>query len=43
MPLGWKVYFLDAESGEVITVKAPVVLLATGGAGQTYLYTTNLV
>jgi L-aspartate oxidase len=35
------IYFLDAESGEVITVKAPVVLLATGGAGQTYLYTTN--
>ena len=35
------IYFLDAESGEVITVEAPVVLLATGGAGQTYLYTTN--
>jgi len=35
------IYFLDAESGEVITVTAPVVLLATGGAGQTYLYTTN--
>jgi L-aspartate oxidase len=35
------IYFLDAESGEVITVKASVVLLATGGAGQTYLYTTN--
>ncbi len=35
------IYFLDAESGEVITITAPVVLLATGGAGQTYLYTTN--
>ena len=35
------IYFLDSESGEVITVTAPVVLLATGGAGQTYLYTTN--
>jgi len=35
------IYFLDAEANEVITVSAPVVLLATGGAGQTYLYTTN--
>ena len=35
------IYFLDATSDEVITVSAPVVLLATGGAGQTYLYTTN--
>jgi L-aspartate oxidase len=35
------IYFLDSEADEVITVSAPVVLLATGGAGQTYLYTTN--
>jgi L-aspartate oxidase len=35
------IYFLDAESSEVITVSAPVVMIATGGAGQTYLYTTN--
>jgi len=34
-------YFFDAEANEVITVTASAVLLATGGAGQTYLYTTN--
>jgi L-aspartate oxidase len=35
------IYFFDANNDRVITVSAPVVLLATGGAGQTYLYTTN--
>ena len=35
------IYFLNSETDEVITVNSPVVLLATGGAGQTYLYTTN--
>jgi L-aspartate oxidase len=35
------IYFFDANRDRVITVSAPVVLLATGGAGQTYLYTTN--
>ena len=34
-------YLFDANRDRVITVSAPVVLLATGGAGQTYLYTTN--
>ena len=34
-------YFFDAEENEVITVTASAVLLATGGAGQTYLDTTN--
>ena len=34
-------YLYDANTGRVFTVTSPVVLLATGGAGQTYLYTTN--
>ena len=34
-------YVLDSRSGEVVTVGAPNTLLATGGAGKVYLYTTN--
>jgi L-aspartate oxidase len=34
-------YVLDLESGEVLTHKAKNVFLGTGGAGKTYLYTTN--
>ena len=34
-------YSLNVLNGEVITFKAPVVLLASGGAGQIYQYTTN--
>jgi len=34
-------YALDAESDEVLTFAAPHTLLATGGAGKVYLYTTN--
>jgi L-aspartate oxidase len=34
-------YVLDRASGEVATVMARAVILATGGAGKVYLYTTN--
>ena len=35
------VYVLDKASGNVETFAAPVTLLATGGCGKVYLYTTN--
>jgi L-aspartate oxidase len=35
------VYALDVRDGRVVTFRAPTVMLATGGAGQVYLYTTN--
>ena len=34
-------YVLDRASGEVETFAAPVTVLATGGCGKVYLYTTN--
>ncbi|MFU8847132.1 MAG: L-aspartate oxidase [Opitutales bacterium] len=34
-------YALNTQSGEVETFKASSVMLATGGIGQIYLYTTN--
>ena len=34
-------YVLDRHSGEVETFSAPHVVLATGGCGKVYLYTTN--
>lgn len=34
-------YVLDIERDEVITITASHTLLATGGAGKVYLYTTN--
>jgi L-aspartate oxidase len=35
------VYVLDKNSGKVSTFVAPFTLLATGGCGKVYLYTTN--
>lgn len=35
------VHALDVRDGRVLTFRSPVVMLATGGAGQVYLYTTN--
>jgi L-aspartate oxidase len=35
------VYALDVRDSRVVTFHAPVVMLATGGAGQVYHYTTN--
>ena len=34
-------YVLDTRSAEVVTFSAKTVVLATGGAGKVYLYTTN--
>ena len=34
-------YVLDSDSGDVVTIGAANTLLATGGAGKVYLYTTN--
>jgi L-aspartate oxidase len=34
-------YLLDQRTGEVVTVAARAVVLATGGSGKVYLYTSN--
>ena len=35
------VYVLKEETGEVLTIRTDRVVLATGGCGKVYLYTTN--
>jgi len=37
----WGAYVLDAENGLVVTFLSRVTVLATGGAGKVYLYTSN--
>ena len=34
-------YMLDRVTGEILAVRSPYVILATGGGGKVYLYTTN--
>ncbi|HVI81575.1 MAG TPA: L-aspartate oxidase [Chthoniobacterales bacterium] len=35
------IYILDENSGEVETIRSDRIVLATGGCGKVYLYTTN--
>lgn len=34
-------YVLERNSGEIMAVRSPVTVLATGGGGKVYLYTSN--
>ncbi len=37
----WGAYVLDLDEDRVMTLAAPNTVIATGGAGKVYLYTTN--
>jgi len=37
----WGAYVLDRDAGHVKSLRAKCVILATGGAGKVYLYSTN--
>jgi L-aspartate oxidase len=37
----WGAYVLDRESGKIRAIAARATVLATGGSGKVYLYTTN--
>lgn len=37
----WGAYVLDLDNDHVITLGAPNTIIASGGAGKSYLYTTN--
>jgi L-aspartate oxidase len=37
----WGAYMLDVDREEVLTIEAPNTVVATGGAGKVYLYTSN--
>jgi L-aspartate oxidase len=34
-------YYLDSQTGEIGAVRSPYTILATGGGGKVYLYTSN--
>jgi len=40
-PRCWGAYVLDIDSERVLTLGAPNTIVASGGAGKSYLYTTN--